>query len=187
MYSRTMDYVALLRGINVGGKNKIEMTRLKTSFLAAGCVDVSTYINSGNVIFSDSRSPSQIISILESAIETDFGFRVPTILRTATEIREVCQQIPMEWSNDSEQKTDVLFLWDAVDEARVVEQLSIKPEIETVRYFPGVLVWNVRRENVTRSSIPKLVKSDLYKSVTIRNINTVRKIDAVMQGRQTVA
>jgi uncharacterized protein (DUF1697 family) len=70
-------YVALLRGINVGGKNKMEMARLKATFESAGMKDVTTYINSGNVVFTDNRrKPATINRTLEKAIEADFGFAI---------------------------------------------------------------------------------------------------------------
>lgn len=77
-----MIYVALLRGINVGGKNKIEMRKLKATFEKAGMSEVTTYINSGNVIFSDSRrKPPRIVSVLEKAIAADFGLQIKVLIR----------------------------------------------------------------------------------------------------------
>ena len=71
-----MTYVALLRGINVGGHAKVEMPRLKQLFITLGCTDVMTYINSGNVIFSDGRTAKELSLLIEAAMLAEFGLAV---------------------------------------------------------------------------------------------------------------
>lgn len=176
-----MMYVALLRGINVGGKSRVEMSRLKTVFEDQGCTNVRTYINSGNVVFKTSKDLINVCNKLETAIEHEFGFRVPVIVRSAENIAKLCEAIPPEWVNDTTQKTDVMFLWDDIDSPDILRQIDLKSDIENVVYLPGALVWNIGRENVTKGSGIKLIKTDLYKHMTVRNINTVRKLHALMQ------
>lgn len=175
-----MVYVALLRGINVGGKSKVEMPRLKKTFEAAGCKDVLTYINTGNVIFSDSRAPKVLVPLLEQAIAKDFELQIRIVLRDIQNIRKLCKEIPASWTNDAQQKTDVMFLWEEIDTPSVMDKVVIKPKIESVLYIGGALVWNIGRENVTRGGGIKLIKTDLYRHMTIRNINTVRKLSELM-------
>jgi uncharacterized protein (DUF1697 family) len=172
-----MTHVALLRGINVGGKTKVEMSRLKKVFEDLGCKNVKTYINSGNVIFSDARTATDLRPLVEKAIEDTFGFSVGIVLRTAESIEATCKAVPEAWTNDTVQKTDVIFLWDDINNPDVLNKVSYKPEIEHVIYVDGALVWNIARENVTRGSAIKLIKSDIYKYMTVRNINTVRKLN----------
>jgi uncharacterized protein (DUF1697 family) len=175
-----MVYVALLRGINVGGKCKVEMSRLKDLFEHLGYTKIKTYINSGNVIFEDNRLASEQHDLITVAIEKEFGFSVPVILRTHKEIEELCKSIPLEWTNDVAQKTDVMFLWDEIDSVEILEKVAHKPEIENVLYLPGALVWNIGRQNVTKGSGIKLIKTNLYKHMTVRNINTVRKLQKLL-------
>lgn len=175
-----MRYVALLRGINVGGKAKVEMTRLKAVFEKAGATEVSTYINSGNVLFTDSRQPNELVTLIESAIESEFGFKVPIVLRTANQIKTLIESIPSEWTNDTVQRTDVMFLWDEIDNENILQAVHSNPEIERTMYVPGALIWNIGRQNVMRGSAIKLVNTSLYKQMTIRNINTVRKIQTLL-------
>lgn len=175
-----MVYVALLRGINVGGNTRIEMPRLKAAFEALGCQKVSTYINSGNVIFQDDRTAKELVPLIEAAIAKDFGFAVRVVLRDLPNLSQLCAQIPADWANDKEQKTDVLFLWDEIDGPDILDKVVIKPSIERVLYSPGALVWNIGRENVTRGSGVKLIKTGLYQHMTVRNINTVRKLYELM-------
>lgn len=172
-----MIYLALLRGINVGGKNKVEMSRLKTTFEALGLTGVRTYINSGNVIFGDKRrKPAKLTSLLEEAIATDFGFPVKVLVREREAMASVAEAIPPSWKDDSTMRCYVMFLWGAVDEPAVVEGLTIKEDIDDVQYVPGAIIWRVDRDNLNRSGMMKVPSSDLYQSMTIRNCNTVRKL-----------
>lgn len=176
-----MIYVALLRGINVGGNSKVEMPRLKALFESLGCKNVSTYINSGNVVFGDERSVMELVPAIEASIEKTFGLKVRVVLRDLHSIQKLCEAIPKGWTNDSEQKTDVLFLWDEIDDEDIMDKIVINPEIENAKYIDGALVWNIGRENVTRGGGVKLIKTEFYKHMTARNINTVRKLNELMQ------
>jgi uncharacterized protein (DUF1697 family) len=113
-------YVALLRGVNVGGKSKLEMPRLKKAFEELGCSDVSTYINSGNVLFRDRRRAATLTKAAEEAL----GVRVA--IRDLAQLQALLATIPGDWVNDKEQKTDVAFLLDE----------------------PGEHVWHVLRKDV---------------------------------------
>lgn len=178
-----MVYVALLRGINVGGKNKVDMKQLKAAFEEAGMSDVRTYINSGNVIFSSgNRTRAHLVLPLEKAITKRFGFTVPVLLRDVKNMRAIGKAIPNDWMNDSATKCDVMFLWDDVARPSVLKELQIKPEIDEVRYASGALIWRVDKQNVTRSGMMKLVGTPLYKRMTIRNVNTTRKLLELMDS-----
>ena len=178
-----MVYVALLRGVNVGGKNKVDMKQLKAAFEEAGMTSVRTYINSGNVIFSSSlRSRARLTKVLEEAIERAFGFRVEVLVRDLKSMRAVVKALPRTWVNDATTKCDVMFLWDEVARPSVVKELPIKAEIEDVKYVSGALLWRVDRNSVTRSGLMKLVGTPLYKRMTIRNCNTTRKLLELMES-----
>lgn len=178
-----MVYVALLRGINVGGKNKVDMKQLKAAFEDAGMTSVRTYINSGNVIFSSSsRSRARLTEVLEDAIDRTFGFGVGVLVRDLTSMRAIVKALPGTWVNDATMKCDVMFLWDDVARASVVKELSIKPEIEDLKYVAGALIWRVDRNSVTRSGQMKLIRTPLYKRITIRNCNTTRKLLELMEA-----
>lgn len=180
-----MVYVALLRGINIGGRSKVEMPRLKQVFEAAGCQNVVTYINSGNIIFSDERLAAALVPLLEKAILNEFGLAVRIVLRDYPNIHALCKAIPSDWTNDSQQKTDILFLWPELDNPHVIDSVLHDPAVENVLYIDGALVWNVGRENITRGSGAKLVKTDLYQHITVRNVNTVRKLQSLMEKLQS--
>lgn len=172
-----MTYVALIRGINVGGKNKISMRELKQAFEQAGMEAVSTYINSGNVLFrSDLISKTDIILLLEKAIKTTFGFAATVVVLSQDSVAAIAKALPDSWVNDAGMKCDVLFLRDEIDDSEIVKRLALKPGIDNVLYVPGALLWSIDRLNLSKSGISKLLGTDLYRQMTIRNCNTLRKL-----------
>lgn len=158
------------------------MKLLAQTFVKAGCKDVKTYINSGNVLFSDDRPPAALQPLLQESIQTTTGHAVPLILRTEADIALLNNKIPAGWKNDQLQKTDVMFLWAEIDNPDILQQIVINKSIENVLYLPGALVWNIGRDNVTKGGGIKLIKSDIYQHMTVRNINTVRKIHALLSA-----
>jgi uncharacterized protein (DUF1697 family) len=175
-----MIYTALLRGINVGGNSKVEMSRLKIVFEELGCTDVTTYINSGNVIFKDDREAGALIPLIEKGIEDTFSLSIRVILRDCDNVAMICKKVPASWKNNSDLKTDVIFLWDEINDKGILNQIKIKPELEQVLYVPGALIWTIERVNATKGSTVKLIGTDIYKHMTIRSINTVRKLNELM-------
>ena len=176
-----MVYTALLRGINVGGKNKVDMKILKKSFEQAGMKNVVTYINSGNIIFTTAdHSQNDIVQILEKAILNTFGLHIKVLVLSLEDMKKVMSSLPESWTNDDIMRSDVLFLWEDINDESILDQLTFKPEIETVKYAPGAILWAIDKINVTKGSMTKLVGTKLYKQMTIRNVNTTRKIYELM-------
>ena len=175
-----MIYVALLRGINVGGNNMIEMKKLKTTFESIGFKNVVTYLNSGNIIFEELTENQDIIEAkAEAAIKRDFHLDVKVLVRNYDNIEAICRELPPGWVKNEKMRTDVMFLWEKYDSPEVVEKMKISP-VDNVRYMPGAVLWNVEGENYSKSGMLKLVGTDLYRNMTIRNVNTVRKIHQIM-------
>jgi uncharacterized protein (DUF1697 family) len=106
-------YVALLRGINVGGKNKLPMKDLVAMFCAAGCEDVEAYIQSGNVLFK-ARPPvaAKVPAAIASTIGARFGYRIPVVVRTAGEVEDVARSNPFLAAGQSPDTLHVAFLAD---------------------------------------------------------------------------
>ncbi len=181
-YTQVMKYVALLRGINVGGNNKIEMQRLKACFEALGFENVSTYINSGNVIFETSdKSEPKIVSKIEKAIKKEFGFAVRVVVRDNKNIAKLLQATPADWHNNAEQKTDVLFLWDEYCNTKSLELITTNPNVDTLKYIDGAIVWHLEKKNYPKSGMNKFIGTEVYTHMTARNINTLRKLAELMK------
>lgn len=175
-----MIYVALLRGINVGGNNIIEMKKLKASFESLGFKKVVTYINSGNIIFEEmSEDQSVIARKAEEAIKGDFHLDVKVLVRNFEDIENICRELPATWVKNDMMRTDVMFLREKYDSPEVLKLLHIN-SVDNVRYLPGAFVWNVEGKDYQKSGMLKLVGTDLYRNMTIRNVNTVRKIYQIM-------
>ncbi len=169
-------HVALLRGINVGGKNKVEMPRLKKGFEALGMTSVRTYINTGNVVFEDPRGLEP--SDFEELIRREFRLEIRVLVKDQTAMTRIAEAIPEEWVNDSTMRCDVMFLWD--DRASILNELPARNGIDAVRYVPGAVIWQVDRTNLARSGMSKLVGTARYRAMTVRNANTVRKLVELM-------
>lgn len=169
-----MKYIALLRGINVGTSVRVEMKRLRSLFESLGFADVETYINSGNVIFESDVSKKSALSMIQAAIENEFGADIPVIVKSQKEMKEIASAIPDEWRNDTEQKTDVAYLFDKIDSPEIIGKLPVKREFIDIRYVKGAIFWNVSRENYNRSHLNKIIGHELYHLMTVRNVNTAR-------------
>jgi uncharacterized protein (DUF1697 family) len=184
-----MIYVALLRGINVGGNNLVDMKKLKTTFESIGFRNVVTYINSGNIIFEElTKRLDIIVTAAETAIRRDLQLDVKVLVRDYDNIDTICRKLPPGWVKNDSMRTDVMFLWEKYDSPEVLEKLKISM-VDNVRYMPGAVLWNVEGKDYSKSGMTKLVGTDLYRNMTIRNVNTVRKIHQIMSaadGRQSV-
>lgn len=140
-----MKYVALLRGINVGGNRKVEMKKLKSLFEMLGFKNVSTYINSGNIIFETNSKPKR--TEIEAAMEKEFGFAIQTLVKTKRGKREISQKIPADWKNNATQKTDLVYLFREINHENILDELPVKRDFVNIRYVPGTLFWNVKLTN----------------------------------------
>ena len=180
-----MIFVALLRGINVGGKNTISMDKLKESFIKSGMQSVSTYINSGNIIFTDTiHTKKELEELLEAAIAEDFSLEIKVLVRTLPDFELLMKFLPTRFTNDDQRKSDVLFLWEEIDGNALTEKLTLREGIDELIPVPGALIWSVDRAMVSKSGMMKLVGSAEYKKMTIRNVNTVRKLHSLMSEQK---
>ncbi|MCM3749493.1 DUF1697 domain-containing protein [Paenibacillus pasadenensis] len=180
-----MIYAALLRGINVGGNNKIDMKQLKTTFEGIGLQKVKTYINSGNIVFTDdSHSAQELPGLLEQAIAADFGLTIPVMIRSLEDLQPIMDRLPDDWTNDSAMRSDVLYLWDDVDDEKVLEQLPAKEGIDRILYVKGAVLWSFDRDLAGKSGMHKIIGTKLYRRMTVRNVNTARKIYELMLALQ---
>jgi uncharacterized protein (DUF1697 family) len=173
-----MTYVALLRGVNVGGKGMVSMAAIKEALVALGLADVRTYINSGNVIFSTRASGAQQLTArIEEALEQRTGMAIKVLVMDHKALKKMVDAIPRNWVDDKTMRTYVLLLWKELDDRRILDRLPIKPGVDELRYTPGAVVWRVDRENVGRSQMNRIVGTPMYKKITIRSANTMRKLN----------
>ena len=118
--------------------------------------------------------------MIEGAIDSEFGFPVRLVLRTLDEVKSLTEAIPASWKEDATMRCYVMFLWEDVDDPGALDRVTVKEGIDDVVYHPGAIVWRVDRKVLTRSGMMRLTSEDLYKQMTIRNVNTVRKLADMM-------
>ena len=171
-----MKYIALLRGINVGGNRKVEMKKLKKLFESSGYTNVVTYLNSGNVIFESDREQSTLQKEIPEKLKKEFGFEIQTLIKNEKEVKKIANAIPKEWKNNSEQKTDVAYLFPEVDSEKTSDKLPLKKEFIDIRYVKGAIIWNVKRKDYNKSHLNKIINLKEYQLMTIRNVNTARHL-----------
>ena len=171
------NYVALLRGVNVGGKNMVSMASLKVSFERMGFRNVSTYINSGNILFRTKEPDARKLERkIEQMLSAEYQLDSKGVVRSYHELAQVVEQLPADWVEDSGWKYNVIFLRDSVDSANVLRELKPKSDIEQVIYRTGALLWSVRVSDATRTAFVKLPGQKIYQEMTVRNLNTTRKL-----------
>jgi uncharacterized protein (DUF1697 family) len=171
-----MRYAALLRGVNVGKSVKVPMASLRSLVENIGFWDVTTYLNSGNVIFNSELPKREIESSIEKSIAKLIGQKIPVLVKSSLELDMISNSIPNEWQNDNLQKTDVAYLFKEADSEKTLEGLPVRREFIDVRYVEGAIFWNVSREDYNKSHINKIIGYALYEKMTIRNINTARQL-----------
>jgi uncharacterized protein (DUF1697 family) len=176
MASKSQTYIALLRGINVGTTKRLDMQKLKVLLESMGHTNVVTYINSGNVIFQSTLQPDAIRAEMEKAMKKSFGHEISTLIKSAKEMQQIVDAIPAGWKNDTAHRTDVAYLFEEIDSKKVIGELPFKTEFIDVRYTKGALIWHVDRKNYNKSHLNKLIGHKYYQLMTVRNVNTARKL-----------
>lgn len=173
-----MKYIALLRGINVGGHNKVTMADLKRCFEAEGLENVVTYINSGNVIFDSLLEDiTTLITISESAIQKEFGFRVVCAVIPAAELRKAVANAPAWWGLEDDNKHNTIFVIPPQTAQTVMKEVgAAKPEYENIAARENVIFWSAPLKTFGRTRYSKIVGTSMYKFITIRNSNTIKRL-----------
>ncbi|MCX6734286.1 MAG: DUF1697 domain-containing protein [Candidatus Peregrinibacteria bacterium] len=174
-------YVAFLRAINVGGNNIIKMDALRTEFEKMEFRSVKTYIQSGNVLFeSDLSDKLEIEKKIEKALAEKFKYNARVLIRSQKDMENIVSSFPKIFS-DTNWKHNVIFLSDLIDSKEILKTLETKgEEIEKTFYAKGVLFWSANMDTITGSNMLKLSTRKEYKEMTVRNLNTTRKILELM-------
>lgn len=177
-----MRYVALLRGINVGGNKKVPMAVLKKSLEKLGCNSVTTLLASGNVVFDAADTDKKVlIAKLEEHLEKTFGFTIPVILRTFDELVKLKKSDPFKGIKVTpETRLYVTFLGEA---RKSTLKIPYKDPVENYRILSvvdgdvcSVLVLDPKMKTVDAM---KILEKEFGKNITTRNWNTVEKILAL--------
>lgn len=170
-------HIALLRGINVGGKNRLPMKDLSAMFVEAGCDGVRTYIQSGNVLFRpDGTSVDDIASVISASIRDRFGYEIPVVTRSAAELEAIAQANPFVAAGAETDKLHAVFLANAPDAEHVkaLDPDRSPPDEFMVR---GREIYLHCPNGMARSKLTNAwFDSQLSTVSTMRNWKTVRKL-----------
>ena len=180
--SKPTVFVALLRGINVGGNNMIRMSSLKDSFEKMGFKDVTTYINSGNIIFQTKEGDARKLEKnIERMLLKEYKLDCKVVVRSFSEMAKLVEHLPENWGGDERWRCNVMYLRHSIDSKDVLDLLEPKKDIEQVVYVPGTLLWSVQVSEVTRTSMNKLPGRKIFQDMTVRNLNTTKKLYELMK------
>jgi uncharacterized protein (DUF1697 family) len=176
-------YVALLRGINVGGNNLIKMTALKACFEEQGFDDVATFIASGNVLFTAGEAASKLVPRIEDALSTTFKYSASVVLRSQKEMRDIVARAPAGFGKQPDKyRYNVLFLKAPLTAAAAIKDVPVNPAVDTARAGSGVLYfWNLMAK-ASQSRLSKIAALPMYKNLTIRNWNTTSTLSRMLDG-----
>jgi uncharacterized protein (DUF1697 family) len=177
-------YVALLRGINVGGNNLIKMPELARCFEKQGYSGVTTYIQSGNVLFdAGSAAPAKLARGLEAVILKTFACKVAVALRSKKEMESIVTSAPKGFGKQPEKyRYDVIFLFDPLTAKEALKNMPIRAGVDQAFAGNGVLYASRLIAKATQSKISKVASMPMYKSMTIRNWNTTTKLVSLMEA-----
>lgn len=174
-------YVALLRGINVGGNNIIKMLELKACFEDAGFNNVLTYIQSGNVIFDSDEKKNELEDIVEKLLSKTFNYKSTVMIRSLTEIKKVIADAPKNWNTRTDIRCYIAFVKKPSTPQDVINQTPVKEGIDSIKKGESVVYMTSLIKFLTKSYLNKIASLTFYKDITIRNFNTTKKILILME------
>ena len=176
-------YLVLLRGINVGGKGIVKMPALKGAFESHGFIGVSTYIQSGNVLFSAASSSRPALTrSIEAMLAKEFGIDSKVLLLTTADLKEVVAHCPHGFGLRPDQyRYDVMFLAGGFHPAQVVKELPAREGVDRVWAGKKVVYFSRLISQASRSYLPKIITLPVYRHMTVRNWNTTTKLLERMQ------
>ena len=178
-------YVALLRGINVGGNNKIPMAELRELFEEAGHAEVRSYIQSGQVVFSTSAAGRGLDAALEAAILDRFGLAIPVVVVSEAKLRAVVEGAPDGFGQSPDTyHSDVIFLKAPLTPSEAMEVVRLRDGVDQVWSGDGVLYFARLSALRTKSLMGKIVGTEPYRLMTIRNWNTTLKLLAMLDDAE---
>ena len=173
-------YVALLRGINISGKNKVPMAQLKEGFEGLAFRDVKTYLNSGNVIFSaDEANTEKLRTQIEGMIQNHFGFDVPVFVMEREALLYILRNAPDWWGNGGQEIYDnLIFMMPPLTFQAMYGEIGEPAEgLERIENYKEAVFWSFSRADYRKTNWwSKTASAAIGKKLTIRTANTVKRV-----------
>lgn len=173
-------YVALLKGINLSGKNKVPMAELKKGFEKLAFEEVKTYLNSGNIIFSsDEEDTKKFTNQIEVMIKNQFGLDIPVFVISREALEDILHNAPDWWGDDNKEIYDnLIFIIPPAKFSDVYSEIGEpKKELERIKDYKEVIFWSFSRKDYQKTNWwSKTASANISTKLTIRTANTIRKI-----------
>ena len=173
-------YIALLRGINVSGKNKVPMAELKKCFESLGVMEVKTCLNSGNVIFSSAdKNVTALIDPVERMMQRELGLDIPVFIIPQEELADILRHAPDWWGTENKGNYDnLIFILPPATFPDIYYEIGAPKEgLEQIQEYQSAVFWSFSRKDYQKTNWwSKTAGAAIGPMLTIRTANTVRKI-----------
>ena len=171
-------YIALLRGINVGGNNIVSMPVLREAFKKVGFYDVSTYINSGNIFFSCNDTDIKVLQPrCQQIIAETFKLDIPVAVISPKALSAALRNAPKWWDEDKELKHNAIFVIPPAKAEDIIKEVGeINHEYEQAVQHEQIIFWSAPLKFFSKTKWSKFVSSSACSRITIRNANTAKKL-----------
>ena len=177
-------YVALLRGINVGGKNKVAMADLREAFEAAGHEGVRTYIQSGNVLFESGAPSTSLAKDLEAMLERRFRIPLVVVVRSHAQLRKIVDCAPPGFGQQPDRyHSDALFLRPPLTSKQAMRIVDLRDGVDQAWPGTGVVYFARLSARRTQSRMSRIVGTPEYQQMTIRSWTTTTKLLSLLDER----
>ena len=179
-------YALLVRGINVGGKNKVVMAQLRQELAELGLENVATYINSGNIFFNSIVPRTKLIENLQAFFERRYPFIQSFSLLSLEDYEKELRNLPDWWNHEMARK-DVLFYTESLDVDQVIKKVNSLELVDEVLHFGelGIFWAKLSEAGYSKTAYHKhLLKMPFYRNITIRNANTFDKIGQFLKHKK---
>ena len=179
-------YALLVRGINVGGKNKVVMAQLRQELTELGLENVETYINSGNIFFNSIVPRTKLIENLQAFFERHYPFIQSFSLMSLEDYEEELRNLPDWWNHEMARK-DVLLYTEGLDVDQVIEKVNSLELVDEELHFGklGIFWGKLSEASYSKTAYHKrLLKMPFYRNITIRNANTFDKIGQFLKQKE---
>ena len=173
-------YIALLRGINISGKNKVPMAELRKCFETLDFMEVKTCLNSGNVIFScKDTDAAELVNRIERMIQHLFSLNIPVFVIPQEELADILRHAPDWWGTENQEIYDnLIFILPPATFPDMYHEIGAPKEgLEQIQEYQSVVFWSFSRKDYQKTNWwPKTASVPLGSKLTIRTANTIRKI-----------
>jgi len=175
-------YLALLRGINVGGKNIIKMADLRSAFEGLGYDNVQSFIQSGNVVFrTEEINKTEITVKIEKLLSERFRYDSRVVVISFNELKNVVENAPEKFGKEpSDFRYDVLFIKEPLTPTEVIEVVKVRENVDSVYEGEKVVYFRKLISKASQSYLTKIITSKVYPHITIRNWNTTYNLYTLM-------